>query len=62
MAAQLAPALDDLEAVLGGAGRGPGGLVRLVVHTTDVDRLLERYGVPAALPDLLVELEATAAA
>jgi enamine deaminase RidA (YjgF/YER057c/UK114 family) len=45
MAAQLALALDNLEAVLAAAGMGLGDVVRLQVYTTDVDRLLERYQV-----------------
>ncbi|GLW47164.1 hypothetical protein Stsp02_28260 [Streptomyces sp. NBRC 14336] len=82
MAAQLALALDNLEAVLAEGGMSLADLVRLNVHTTDVDRLFEHYGVLAArlgaagvapattmlgvtrlaLPDLMVELEGTAAA
>ena|SRR5688572_1007002 len=45
MAAQLALALDNLEAVLAAAGMGLGDVVRLQVYTTDVDRLLEQYRV-----------------
>ncbi|WP_336026833.1 RidA family protein [Geodermatophilus sp. FMUSA9-8] len=80
VAAQLALALDNLEAVLGGAGMALADVVRLEVLTTDVDRLLESYGVLAgrlgaagvapattmlgvsrlAMPELLVELQATA--
>jgi enamine deaminase RidA (YjgF/YER057c/UK114 family) len=45
MAAQLAMALDNLEAVLAAAGMGLGDVVRLQVYTTDVDRLLEHYRV-----------------
>ncbi len=48
MAAQLALALDNLEAVLDEAGMSLADLVRLNVHTTDVDRLFEHYGVLAA--------------
>ncbi|MGY1650270.1 RidA family protein [Geodermatophilus sp. SYSU D01119] len=82
VAAQLSLALDNLEAVLGGAGMGLTDVVRLEVYTTDVDRLLEHYGVLAgrlgaagvapattllgvdrlAMPELLVELQATAVA
>jgi enamine deaminase RidA (YjgF/YER057c/UK114 family) len=45
MAAQLALAVDNLEAVLGGAGMSLANLVRLNVYTTDVDALLPHYGV-----------------
>lgn len=82
MAAQLALALDNVEAVLAEAGLGLADVVRLNVYTTDVDGLFPHYGVLAArlgaagvaptttmlgvtrlaLPDLLVELEATAVA
>ncbi|WP_203988588.1 RidA family protein [Sphaerisporangium rufum] len=48
MAAQLALSLDNLAAVLGEAGMSLANLVRLNVYTTDVDRLLEHYGVLAA--------------
>ncbi|WP_327008722.1 RidA family protein [Dactylosporangium sp. NBC_01737] len=48
MAAQLALSLDNLEAVLGGAGMSLADLVRLNVYTTDVDRLFEHYGVLAS--------------
>ena len=48
MAAQLAPSLDNLEAVLGEAGMALANLVRLNVHTTDVDLLFQHYGVPAS--------------
>ena len=44
MAAQLALSLDNLEAVLGEAGMSLAHLVRLNVHTTDVDLLLPHYG------------------
>ncbi|MFC5664273.1 RidA family protein [Kitasatospora misakiensis] len=47
MAAQLALSLDNLEAVLGGADMSLADLVRLNVHTTDVDLLLRHYGVLA---------------
>lgn len=47
MAAQLALSLDNLEAVLGQAGMALADLVRLTVCTTDVDLLLEHYGVLA---------------
>ncbi|MEV5354974.1 RidA family protein [Streptomyces sp. NPDC052693] len=48
MAAQLALALDNLEAVLGEAGMTLADLVRLNVYTTDVDLLFQHYGVLAA--------------
>lgn len=48
MAAQLALSLDNLEAVLGEAGMSLANLVRLDVYTTDVDRLVEHYGVLAS--------------
>jgi enamine deaminase RidA (YjgF/YER057c/UK114 family) len=44
MAAQLALSLDNLEAVLGGAGMSLANLVRLTVYTTDVDLLFPHYG------------------
>ena len=48
MAAQLALSLANLEAVLGAAGMSLANLVRLDVYTTDVDQLLEHYGVLAS--------------
>ena len=48
MAAQLSLSLDNLEAVLAGAGMSLGHLVRLGVYTTDVDLLLQHYGVLAS--------------
>ncbi|WP_127795270.1 RidA family protein [Agromyces sp. LHK192] len=48
MAAQLALAVDNLEAVLVAAGMSLANLVRLNVYTTDVDALLPHYGVLAA--------------
>lgn len=47
MAGQLALSLDNLVAVLEGAGMGLGDLVRLIVYATDVDLLLQHYGVLA---------------
>ena len=47
MAAQLALSLDNLEAVLAGAGMSLADLVRLTVYTTDVDLVLQHYGVLA---------------
>lgn len=48
LAAQLALSLDNLEAVLAEAGMALSDLVRLTVYATDVDLLLEHYGVLAA--------------
>ncbi|WEV27181.1 RidA family protein [Streptomyces sp. 71268] len=48
MAAQLALSVDNLEAVLGEADMTLAHLVRLNVHTTDVDLLFQHYGVLAA--------------
>jgi enamine deaminase RidA (YjgF/YER057c/UK114 family) len=79
MAAQLNLALDNLEAVLAGAGMTLSNLVRLNAYTTDVDAYLEHSAIISgrrdgarcatsllgvarlARPELLVELEATAA-
>lgn len=47
MAAQLALAIDNLEAVLDAAGMSLASLVRLNVYTTDVDALFPHYGVLA---------------
>ncbi|MEU7564636.1 RidA family protein [Streptomyces fradiae] len=47
MAAQLALSLDNVEAVLAEAGMSLSDLVRLNVYTTDVDLLLQHYGVLA---------------
>ncbi|GHG11488.1 RidA family protein [Streptomyces zaomyceticus] len=44
MAAQLALSIDNVEAVLGEAGMTLANLVRLNVHTTDVDLLFRHYG------------------
>lgn len=48
MAAQLALCIDNLEAVLSGAGMTLANLVRLNVYTTDVDALFPHYGMLAA--------------
>ncbi|SNY63944.1 RidA family protein [Paractinoplanes atraurantiacus] len=48
IAAQLALSLDNLEAVLGGAGMSLADVVRLNVYTTDVDLLFRHYGVLAS--------------
>ncbi len=81
MAAQITLALDNLEAVLRGAGMSLANVVRLNIYTTDVDLMFEHIGAldgrtaaagvapPGVLlgvarlayPELLVELEATAA-
>jgi enamine deaminase RidA (YjgF/YER057c/UK114 family) len=47
MAAQLALAVDNLEAVLAGAEMSLSNLVRLNVYTTDVDALFPHYGALA---------------
>ncbi|OLF06773.1 enamine deaminase RidA [Actinophytocola xinjiangensis] len=47
LAAQLALSLDNLESVLAEAGMTLANLVRLTVYATDVDGLLEHYGVLA---------------
>ena len=47
IAAQLALAADNLEAVLSEAGMSLANLVRLNVYTTDVDALFPHYGVLA---------------
>lgn len=82
MRAQIALALDNLQAVLAGAGMGLGDVVRLGVYTTDVDMALKNFdllgsrfgeagvappmtllGVARlAIPGLMFEIEATAAA
>jgi len=48
MAAQLALAVDNLEAVLAAAGMTFAHVVRLNVYTTDVDALFPHYGVLAS--------------
>jgi enamine deaminase RidA (YjgF/YER057c/UK114 family) len=45
MAAQVALALDNLEAVLAGADMTLANVVRLNVYTTDVDTLLQHFTV-----------------
>lgn len=47
MSAQLSPAFDNLETVLGAAGLGLGDLVRLGYYTTDVPALLTSRGIVA---------------
>ncbi|GAA3249873.1 RidA family protein [Pseudonocardia petroleophila] len=48
MAAQVGLSLDNVEAVLGAAGMALADVVRLTVYTTDVELLLQHYGVLAA--------------
>jgi enamine deaminase RidA (YjgF/YER057c/UK114 family) len=70
MAGQLNKALDNLETVLGQAGLGLSDVVRLNYYVTDMLPRLKQAGCrPAAtllgiaglfLPELLVEIEATA--
>jgi enamine deaminase RidA (YjgF/YER057c/UK114 family) len=82
MRAQLALALDNLQAVLAAAGMGLANLTRLTVFATDVDAALQNFDLlgqrlgPAgaappmtlvgatrlALPGLMIELQADAAA
>jgi enamine deaminase RidA (YjgF/YER057c/UK114 family) len=45
MAAQIGLALDNLEAVLSGAGMTLANVVRLNFYTTDVDALLQHFAV-----------------
>jgi len=45
MAAQLAQAVDNLEAVLGETGMSLSNIVRLTTFTTDVELLLQHFGV-----------------
>jgi len=45
MAAQIGLALDNVEAVLAGAGMSLGDVVQLNIYTTDVDALLQHAGV-----------------
>ncbi len=47
MAAQLALAVDNVDAVLREAGMTLANLVRLDVYTTDVDALFPHYGILA---------------
>ncbi|MEU7315887.1 RidA family protein [Streptomyces sp. NPDC007083] len=47
MGAQLALAVDNIEAVLAEASMTLSNLVRLNVYTTDVDLLFQHYGVLA---------------
>jgi enamine deaminase RidA (YjgF/YER057c/UK114 family) len=45
IAAQLGLALDNLDAVLAAAGMGLADVVRVTTYTTDVDGLLQHYGI-----------------
>ena len=47
MAAQTALAVDNLEAVLAGAGMSLANVVRLNLYTTDVDAFFQHYGTVA---------------
>jgi enamine deaminase RidA (YjgF/YER057c/UK114 family) len=47
MGAQVAMALDNLEAVLRGAGMGLANVVRLNIYTIDVDQFFAHYGALA---------------
>ena len=47
MAGQVGLALDNVEAVLAAAGMSLADVVRMNIYTTDVDALLESYGVIA---------------
>lgn len=47
MTAQVGQALDNLEAVLAGAGMTLANVVRLNIYTTDVDTFLGTYGTLA---------------
>jgi enamine deaminase RidA (YjgF/YER057c/UK114 family) len=48
MAAQVALAVDNLEAILREAEMTLANVVRLNIYTTDVDRFFEHYGVLAS--------------
>jgi enamine deaminase RidA (YjgF/YER057c/UK114 family) len=45
MAAQFELALDNLEAVLAGAGMSLANVIRLNVYTTDVDEMLKHFAI-----------------
>jgi enamine deaminase RidA (YjgF/YER057c/UK114 family) len=47
MGAQLAMAVDNLEAVLSEAGMGLANVVRLNIYTTDIDEFFANYGAMA---------------
>ena len=81
MRSQITLALDNLEAVLNGAGMTLASVIRLTIYTTDVDEALKNFEILGsrfgplkasppmtllgvtrlAIPDLLFEIEATAA-
>lgn len=81
MRSQITLALDNLEAVLNGAGMTLASVIRLTIYTTDVDEALKNFDILGsrfgplkasppmtllgvtrlAIPDLLFEIEATAA-
>ena len=44
MGAQVTMAMDNLEAVLAGAGMSLANIVRLNIYTTDIDAFFESYG------------------
>ena len=48
MGAQVAMAVDNLEAVLGAAGMSLANVVRLNIYTTDVDEFFAHYEAMAA--------------
>jgi enamine deaminase RidA (YjgF/YER057c/UK114 family) len=56
MAAQLELALDNLEAVLAGAGMTLANVVRLNVYTTDVDELFKHW---ASIPSRVASADAS---
>lgn len=47
MGAQIAMAVDNLEAVLSEAGMGLANVVRLNIYTTDIDEFFANYGAMA---------------
>lgn len=82
MRGQISLALDNLEAVLKGAGMDLGNVIRLGIYATDVDEALKNFDLMGmrfgphrvappmtllgvtrlAIPGLMFEIEATAAA
>jgi enamine deaminase RidA (YjgF/YER057c/UK114 family) len=48
MPAQVAMAVDNLEAVLRDAGMGLANVVRLNIYTTDIDEFFANYGTMVA--------------
>lgn len=81
MRRQISMALDNLDAVLAGAGMTLANVVRLNLYTTDVDEAMKHFDVLGArlgaagvtppmtllgvtrlaFPELMIEMEATAA-